>query len=374
MSSTPYKYIQDHASLLEAVSALQAEKMIALDVEFDRDRYAYGFTLCLIQVYGNGITYLFDPFSLVDLKPLFEVFENPKILKILHAPGEDLQLLNMFGCFPKSVFDTERSARLLDFSAFSLSNLLRDIVGVEMDKSQQKSDWTKSPLTEKQLHYAAEDVAHLPELYDCLMEMGAEKGVSEWIAEENAALDDYRLEEKPNGQLYNKDDAKKLPPFQLYVYNAMLQVRDVYAKEFNKPGYQIVDKHFLIDCVFQPELLDAWANQRGIHPKLKNKSVAQEFRAAMEKGVEAASELNLPKFKAQSRLSFDEREIEKAKRDAVKAIVDLEIRPVWQEIADRFGENTAAYILNEKTMTALASGEMKVADLPYEYRRELFSK
>lgn len=372
MQETPYKYIQHHAEMLDAVKALQNQKLIALDVEFDRDRFAYGFTLCLIQVYGNGITYLFDPFSLKDLQPVFDVFENPQILKILHAPGEDFQLLNHYKCYPKSVFDTERSARLLDFSAFSLSNLLRDILGLELDKSQQKSDWTKSPLSPRQLEYAAADVAHLPELYERLVEMAKAKGVLPWVMEENAALDSYRVEEKPNGQLYNKDDAKKLPPFQLYVYNSMLQVRDVYARQFNKPGFQIVDKHFLIDCVFNPELLHEWTTKRGIHPKLKSKEIAKEFSMAMQKGMLEAEELKLLKFKAESRLSYEEREKAKVLRDEVKRKVDEHIRPVWQELADTYGENTAAYILNEKTMTALASGEMNISDLPYNYRRNLF--
>jgi ribonuclease D len=373
MTKTTYQYIQTQETVLNAVQSLKNEKLIALDVEFDRDRFAYGFTLCLIQVYGNGITYLFDPFSLKDLQPVFDLFEDPKILKILHAPGEDLQLLNQFGCYPKNVFDTERSARLLDFSAFSLSNLLRDILGIELDKSQQKSDWTRSPLSPKQLEYAAADVAHLPELYERLMDMAVQKGVVAWIAEENASLDFYRAEIKPNGQLYNKDDAKKLPPFQLHVYNCMLQVRDVYAKQFNKPGYQIVDKHFLIDCVFHSELLEEWTNKRGIHPKLKNKEVANEFKQALEIGVQEAEKAQLPKFKTESRLSFEEREKAKARRDELKKIVDEEIRPIWQTIADDFGENTASYILNEKTMNAIASGELKISDLPYKYRKEFFS-
>lgn len=372
MTQTTYQYIQTQEAVLDAVQSLQNEKLIALDVEFDRDRFAYGFTLCLIQVYGNGITYLFDPFSLNDLKPVFELFENPAILKVLHAPGEDLQLLHQFGCFPKTIFDTERSARLLDFSAFSLSNLLKDILGVELDKSQQKSDWTKSPLSPKQLEYAAADVAHLPKLYERLIEMAKQKGVSDWIAEENESLNHYRADVKPDGVLYNKDDAKKLPPFQLHVYNSMLQVRDIYAQKFNKPGYQIVDKHFLIDCVFHPEFLDDWTNKRGIHPKLKSKEVEREFKFALEKGVQEATEALLPKFKTESRLSFDEREIAKAKREEVKVIVDETIRPVWQYLADNYGENTAIYILNEKTMTALAAGELFISDLPFAYRKRLF--
>jgi ribonuclease D len=97
----------------------------------------------LIQIFGNGTSYLFDPFSEIDFKPVFEILENPSILKVMHSPAEDLQLLHKLNCFPVSIFDTERSARLLNYGAFSLSNLLMGILNVAIDKTQQKESSTK---------------------------------------------------------------------------------------------------------------------------------------------------------------------------------------------------------------------------------------
>lgn len=371
MQQSSYQYIQEQNTFNLAVEALKELPIIALDLEFDRDRFAYGFTLCLIQVQGGDQTYLFDPFSLTDLRPLFDVFENPNQLKVMHAPSEDLQLLHSLGCYPKTLFDTERSARLLNYSAFSLGNLLNSIFAIELDKSLQKSDWTRIPLSNLQLIYAAQDVLHLNRLYEHLLSEAEAKGITNWLEEENLYWDTFRMEEKSSGILYNKDDAKRLPPFQLHVYNSMLQVRDVYARELNKPGYQVIDKNLLMDIVFKPEILDHWKSQKGLHPRVKNNDVALELKAAFNQGQESAQELGLLKFKKESRLGPNERDVLKQQKVELQERVETYIRPVWNEISAIYGEHTAAYILNEKTLTALVNGELPISELPFNYRKEL---
>ncbi|MEX1187983.1 MAG: ribonuclease D [Bacteroidia bacterium] len=373
MNEPNYEYIRTPEDLLRAVAVLKQCEVLALDVEFDRDRYAYGFTLCLIQVFGSDKCWLFDPFSLHDLNDLFALFEDSRIIKVMHAPSEDIQLLNQLGCKPKNIFDTERSARLLDYGAFSLLNLLQNIIGVELNKSMQKSDWTRSPLSEQQLKYAAEDVAWLPELRERLLEQAQEKGIISWLEEENTFWDLYGAEAKPEGQLYNKDDAKKLPDFQLYVYNSLLQVRDRYAKELNKPGYQVIDKHLLMDVVFHPEILDDWMKRRGLHPRVKTQDVADELSDALLKSSGEAEKLELLKFKPTSRVSFEEREKLKLEKEHLKEESARQWESLKSEIIEKLGENALAYIFPDKTLLALTSGEMLFEEIPFNYRQELIS-
>jgi ribonuclease D len=371
MNKVNYEYIRTPDALLDAVEKLKQFEVLGVDVEFDRDRYAYGFTLCLIQVFGGEKCWLFDPFSLKDLKHLFELFEDASIIKVMHAPSEDLQLLRSLGCKPKTIFDTERSARILGYGAFSLLNLLQNIVGVELNKAMQKSDWTQSPLSPKQLEYAAEDVAWLPELRERLIDQAQEKQVLAWIEEENQYWDVYQPEAKPNGQLYNKDDAKKLPDYQLYVYNSLLQVRDKYAEELNKPGYQVVDKHLLMDVVFHPEILDEWHQKKGLHPRVRNQEVADEFKSALEKSSGEAEDKKLLKYKPSSRVSFEERERLKKEKDLLKDRAEVEWKGLRDYICDKLGEDALAYIFPEKTLLALSAGEIQIEDIPFAYRKQL---
>jgi ribonuclease D len=89
-----YTKVENQKALLECLDSLKDTKEIALDLEFDRDRFAYGFTLCLIQVSDGKMSWLIDPLTGIDLKPLYRFLEQEVPLKIMHAPGEDLNLLH----------------------------------------------------------------------------------------------------------------------------------------------------------------------------------------------------------------------------------------------------------------------------------------
>ena len=142
-----FRLVETVAHLESCIENLRLCSAIGLDLEFDRDRFAYGFTLCLIQLSDGKHTWLIDPITFGDLESLYRFLEEALPIKIMHAPGEDLTLLQQKGCVVKNIFDTERAARLLDFEQFSLGNLLLYALGVQIDKSQQKTDWVKRPLS-----------------------------------------------------------------------------------------------------------------------------------------------------------------------------------------------------------------------------------
>ncbi|HSR37930.1 MAG TPA: hypothetical protein VLL95_03370, partial [Phnomibacter sp.] len=94
IASPVTRYIADAAELQHCVDILRQSTVFAFDLEFDRDRYTYGFDLCLMQVATPEVCFLIDPLSKINLQPLFEVFTLPAIRKLVHCPGEDLRLLH----------------------------------------------------------------------------------------------------------------------------------------------------------------------------------------------------------------------------------------------------------------------------------------
>jgi ribonuclease D len=370
---TAYNFVNSIETLALCLEEIADSKEVALDIEFDRDRYSYGTTLCLIQLSDEKNCYLIDPFSFQanELKPLFEFLEDEQILKIMHAPGEDLHLLALQGCFPKSIFDTERCARLLNFQAFSLSALAVELCGVVLDKSQQKTDWNKRPLSNSQLVYAAQDVIYLSHIKQKMDLMAEEKGILNWFVEENASWNKFKMEEKLPGQFASKDDSKRLPPFQLFIYNALLGIRDQYAQLLNKPGYQVIPKEILIDLSFRPELISGWSSLKGIHPKFQTEGVKLELTRAMEEAAALAADMKLLKYNESSRFTPQQRAEQAAERKRIADEVDVCFRPVLEVITQRYGEFAASYLLNEKTMTELASRKLRISKLPYFYRSDL---
>jgi ribonuclease D len=374
MEELNYEYVRTKDSYKAAIGELNKANIIAIDLEFDRDHFAYGFTLCLIQVYIPHKAYLFDPFSLDDLSDLFKIITDEKVVKVMHAPGEDIQLLQQYGCYPKTIFDTERTARMLDHSAFSLSSLLMNILGIEISKSMQKSDWTRTPLSEKQLHYAALDVWYLLELYERLNELIKSEELRNWIAEENLFWNIYNIDNKTEGVFYNKDDGRKMPPYYLHVYNALLGVRDKYAKKLNKPGFKVVDKNILKDIAFKPEMIKQWTQLKGIHPLMKNQSVAVELENAFAQASLEAEKINLLKFKPGSRMSYEERMEQKEITLAMKEKSSVEWEKLRDYVIGNYGENVLSYIFSEKTLLAITTGEMTIESIPYSYRINLLRR
>ena len=102
---TNFIYVDTSTLVKECAIQIQKVPFISVDLEFDKNRYRYGFNLCLIQIYDGSNTYLIDPLvDEIDLQPIFGIFENPDIIKIVFSFGEDLRLLHSLGCFPKKSF------------------------------------------------------------------------------------------------------------------------------------------------------------------------------------------------------------------------------------------------------------------------------
>ena len=145
--------VEKQANLAACIAAIASENTIAIDLEFDHNLFRYGFQLCLIQIATRKECFIIDPVGVKNLESLWACLRNPKQLKILHAAGEDIRLLKTLNCAIFPIFDTEIAAKLLNYPKVSLQNILLETLGIEVEKTMQKSDWGKRPLTSQQLLY-----------------------------------------------------------------------------------------------------------------------------------------------------------------------------------------------------------------------------
>ena len=143
--------------------------LLALDTEFLRTDTYYP-KLCLIQLARqDGEIALIDPLR-CDLSPLWACLRNPAVTVIIHAAFQDLEVLYQSGgVLPARLVDTQLVALLHGYGdQMGLSALLQKQLGIDLDKSATRSNWCQRPLTQQQIHYAAEDVRHLIPLYQAL--------------------------------------------------------------------------------------------------------------------------------------------------------------------------------------------------------------
>ena len=154
-----------------AEKEIKASPVLCIDTEYDSFRY-FRDKLCLVQIKAEKRTYLFDPLNDMDISFLADPFANSAILKILHAGDNDIRLLKRdYGFAFKNIFDTHRAAAILGCHYLSLSTLIGQHLGIDLEKKKkiQRSQWDKRPLSEEQLQYAVLDTAYLRPLYEKLV-------------------------------------------------------------------------------------------------------------------------------------------------------------------------------------------------------------
>src|SRR5690554_5464757 len=189
------QYINDKEGFEKTVAILSSKEAIYIDLEFDKNHFRYGFNLCLMQIFDGETCYLIDPLPDLSIEPVFAVLEDENIEIVCFAFSEDMRLLHYLGARPNNILDLAIATRLLNYDTLSLNNtlsvILEDDRYITEKSSQQKSNWFQRPLTEKQNHYAAEDVLYLPALSEELKKRIEAEGKTTWLAQEMEAFENY---------------------------------------------------------------------------------------------------------------------------------------------------------------------------------------
>ncbi len=187
------------SALAAFCDAVSNDEFITVDTEFLRETTYYP-KLCLIQIAGLTTSALIDPLAEnLDLKPFFDLMANSNVLKVFHAASQDIEILvNMANLVPTPVFDTQIAAMVCGFGdQVGYEAIVRKLVGAQIDKSSQFTDWSRRPLTPKQLAYALSDVTHLRVVYEKLKAQIDKEDRNSWLAGELADLADasnYRVD------------------------------------------------------------------------------------------------------------------------------------------------------------------------------------
>ena len=175
-------------------NAASQKPFICVDTEFMRESTFYSI-LCLIQVATEDDEVIIDPLAdNLDLSPFNALLMDKAIIKVLHAARQDLEIFyQMCGAVPHNIFDTQIAAMALGFGdSTGYGALVKGRLDINLDKGARFTDWSRRPLSEKQLNYALGDVTHLRDLYPGMIAELKAKGRMSWVLEEMAP----QLEEK----------------------------------------------------------------------------------------------------------------------------------------------------------------------------------
>jgi ribonuclease D len=299
LSPTPARWIRTADELAALVEALAGCRAIALDTEAD-SLHHYVEKVCLLQLAADhGGAWLIDPLALPDLTALAPILADGAVIKVLHGGDNDItSLRRTFGFEFRTVFDTAIAARLLGEAELGLQALLRNLLGVELDKGSQRDDWSKRPLTARQEAYALADVAHLIELATGLTARLHAAGRVAWAREEfqvlaNLAPAGPSTRRDPDGFRRIKG-ATGLTRRQQAILRELHVWREARAAAADRPPFKIVDAEVLVGLAeTAPRSTTEVAQALTRYPRLAGEVAA--VHAAIERG------LNLPEAELPSR-------------------------------------------------------------------------
>lgn len=251
------------------LNRLKDIELLAIDVEAD-SLFHFRPKICLMQMATPEDIALIDPLRVPDLSALKAVVEHPNILKIFHGADYDIRSLNRdFGFNVHPIFDTELASRFLGVRHTGLDAVLSSRFGIEVDKRFQKKDWSKRPLSDEMIHYAAQDVRFLIPLYRVLQAELQEKGRIDWVKEECERLSDVRYKaEEESPRFLRVKGAGKLKPRSLSVLEELLKLRDREAQLLDRPPFKVFDNQALLSIATAlPQTLEELKSLRALSPK-----------------------------------------------------------------------------------------------------------
>ena len=209
---------------------------ITVDTEFMREN-TYWPELCLIQVADTEEAAAIDPLAPgIDMTPLYELMTNNEdVLKVFHAGGQDVEIIyNFTGRTPHPIFDTQIATMAISQSEqIGYSNLVESWLGIDVDKGARFTDWSRRPLTERQIEYAIGDVTHLSKIFPKIL----------------ADPENYRND--PN-KAWRRIKAAGRNPGVLGRLKALGAWRELEAQDKNIPRGRIVRDETLADIASHP--------------------------------------------------------------------------------------------------------------------------
>ena len=262
--------IIDTTQDLEAF-CLKASKYpyVTIDTEFMREKTYYA-KLCLIQLAfpekGKDSFALIDPLAeKISLQSFFDLLANESVIKVFHSGRQDLEIFfNKTGALPKPIFDTQIAAMVCGFGdQVAYETLVNHIVEKRIDKSSRFTDWSKRPLTHKQIDYALSDVTFLRTIYEKLNEeLSSSKRLS-WVKEEFDILKNPNTYSTDPEQSWRKIKLRRKDNDFVKIIKSISSFRENEAQKRDLPRGHILRDEELIQIASQkPKKLQDLYNSR----------------------------------------------------------------------------------------------------------------
>lgn len=349
--------------LSEAVSQLSVHPFVTVDTEFLREQTFWP-KLCLVQLAGPGIELIVDPLAPgLDMKPFYELMANEVVVKVFHAARQDIEIVYREAeTIPTPVFDTQVAAMVCGFGeSISYVNLVKKVTGSDLDKSSRFTDWSRRPLSDKQLNYALGDVTYLRDIYLHLKAELEATSRSSWLSEEMSALTNPKTYKTEPEDAWRRLKLRVKNRKSLAVLIELAAWRERLAQSQDVPRGRILRDEALYDIANQaPVTTDRLGELRTLSDGFARSARAKEIVEAVKRGLDQDFKL-LPRIPQHQPLSAE-------------ATATLELLKVLLKAAAARNRVAPRLIADSSDLEAIAtSSEPDVAAMQ-GWRRQLFGE
>lgn len=259
--------ITDTETLSKACAKCAEHSFCTVDTEFLRESTFWPI-LCLVQMACAEDEWIIDVQAKdIDLAPFFELMANKNVVKVFHAARQDVEIIYHLGdLIPNPIFDTQVAAMVCGYGdSISYDQLVFKITQTSLDKSSRFTDWSKRPLSEKQLTYALADVTHLRDVYLSLKANLEEQNRAHWVAEEMEILTSPVTYDMPPEDAWKRLKMRARKPRELAILKEVAKWREETARANDVPRGRVIRDDAIYDiCTRAPSNIQQLSELRGL--------------------------------------------------------------------------------------------------------------
>ncbi len=275
----------------ELCAHLRDSGLVAFDTEFVSE-YTYRPQLCLMQFATAERLVAVDPFEIEDISDWWRLMSDDQTTVIVHGGREEVRFcINLTGKRPQKLYDVQIAQGLISKS-FPLGHaaLLNRVLGVEVSGKETRTDWRRRPLTDKQVHYAIEDVRHLLDVWKTQSTELQSRSRIAWAEAEFERMIDEIDSERTRENWRRLSGVNSLRPRELSVVRALYEWRSGEAETRDRPARKILRDDLLVDIAKrQPRTVNDLLATRDMNRGPYHKEIAPGILESIARGR------NLPK-------------------------------------------------------------------------------
>jgi ribonuclease D len=242
-----YQFV-DHPDVIS--SKISGHAQIGVDTEFMREK-TYFAQLCLVQISTPSDIYCVDPLVTEGQAEFWQELLGGSWA--VHSARQDIEVVyQTAGSMPREIFDTQIAAGLIGMPAqVGYAGLVKELFDVDMAKSHTRADWTRRPLPDAVLDYAAEDVEYLLPAAEILSERLDKKGRLDWARQDSALLLDTALYDISGDQAITRlKGARNFHGSKRAAAVRLAAWREAEAVRRNRPRQWILRDNALLDIAY----------------------------------------------------------------------------------------------------------------------------